>query len=61
MRIVKDTTWELTLKRVNDEGTEMKTVEITVDGSWPDKEDKDKLEVDGWRISVMNLKDTNYG
>ena len=59
-RNVKDTTWELTLKRMGDEGVEMKVETITVDSSWPDKSDTEVLEVDGWHISVMTLKDTNY-
>ena len=60
MAVVKDTTWEFTLTKQDDEGTVMDKVTKTIDGSHPSQDVVNELQVDGWVVKVMTLLDTNY-
>ena len=57
---VTNTTWEFTLKKITFEKQLTDKVTKTVDGSYPDTEILDELQIDGWVLSVMTLMDTNY-
>lgn len=59
-RLIKNTTWDITLKKITEEGTDMKTVELIVNSTMPTRKDMEHLEVDGWSVTTITLKDTHY-
>jgi len=60
MRRVKNTTWEFSLTKQDDEGTVMHTEKRTIDGNYPSNEILNEFMEQGWSVTRMTLLDTNY-